>query len=390
MNAIPFRSRQAGALPHEAARQLEALVRETVATGASRQALLLRVSILPRDVAQPHHLRLAYEALEPLLAADRARLYVLPNGDAAMVWRGPAPAPLAASLERLRHLFTDDARADIAPDRLAHLLALPEGADILLAAAGASLAPPPPPAAPPPRAPLDLPALAALEAALAQADLSRFARRRPVCTHAPGQGFRLAWEKRVFCLRELADTLAPEYDLKREPWLFRRLTRTLDRRMMALLTAPQELRHAGPFALALNVASILSPDFLRFDAALPARLRGHVVIELRPEDVLDDTAAFLFAREFAQARGYRLVLGRATAAMAGAMPPAATGIDLVQLAWEQALPDMDLAALGLPADRLVLSGIDSADAMAWARDQGIVLQAGALVRPARARRLVPD
>lgn len=389
MNAIPFRTRGPGLAPpglepHEAARQLESLVRETTATGAMRQALLLRLSTLPRDLAQPHHLRLAHEALEPLMAADRARLFVLPTADAVMVWRGPAPALLAASKERLRHLFTDDSRATTAPDRLAVHLGLPEDAATLLAAAIAGSLPPA--AAPaPPRDPLDLAALAALEAALVRADLSRFARRRAICTLVPGQGFRLAWEKRVFCLLELAETLAPDRDLKAEPWLFRRLTRTLDRRMMALLTAPDELRLAGPFGVVLNVASILSSDFLRFDAALPARLRGQVVIELRPADILADTAAFLFAREFAQARGYRLLLGGITADLAGVLPPDATGIDLLQLTWDPVLANSENVVRSILPGRLVLGGVDSAEGLAWARGQGIALHEGRLVRPATAR-----
>ena len=57
-------------------------------------------------------------------------------------------------------------------------------------------------------------------------------------------------------------------DVQKDPWLFRRLTRTLDRRMLSLLASPGRIDVAyGPFALDLNVASLLSPEFLRFDAS---------------------------------------------------------------------------------------------------------------------------
>ena len=387
MNAIKLPPRRlplfrGGAAGAEAARQLEALVHEAVSSGTARQALLLRLSTLPRALAQPHHLRLAVEALEPLTTADRARLFVLPNDDAAIVWRGPAPAALADSLGRLRTLF-----ADTPPDRsvakIACHLGLPEEAELLLSAVAASRQPPPVMPAAAPRTPLDPPALAALEAALAGADLSRFARRRPVCTLAAGRGLKLAWEMRLFCLAELAETLAPDRDLLAAPWLHLRLTRVLDHRMMALLAAPQELHRAGPFGLALNIASILSPAFLRFDAALPARLRGQVVIALRPEDVLADPPAFLFARGFAQARRYRLLLAGLTPATAGAFPPAATGIDHLELAWRPELAATDLATLGLAARHIVLADIDSTAALDWARAQRIPLGTGTLARPTR-------
>ena len=363
----------------EAARQLESLIHQAIATSTARQALWLKLSNLPRALVQPHHLRLAVEALEPLTGADRARLFVLPNDDAAIVWRGPAPAALDEVRARLRTLFADGAIA--AP--IARHLALPEQAGVLLAAVAASRRPPAAPRPPAPQTPLDPADLTALEAALAGADLSRFARRRAVCAPTAGHSLVLAWEMRLFSLAELAETLAPDRDLKAAPWLFRRLTRTLDLRMMALLCAPQELHDAGPFGLALNIASILSPIFLRFDAALPARLRGQVVIALRPEDVLADPPAFLFARDFAQARGYRLLLSGITPAIAGAFPPVTTGIDHLQLTWHPDLAATTLAALGLPASHTVLGGVDSVAALDWGRDQGVALVTGPLVRETR-------
>lgn len=364
--------------PEEAARALVALVRETVATGTTRQALLLRLSHLPRGLAQRHHVQLALEALEPLTAADRARLFHLPGGDAVVVWRGPAPTLLAEARTRLATLF---AGHDLAADLVRHL-GLPEEADQLLTAAGAnpSLPPPAEPAAP--RAALDTQTLAALEAALGSADLSRFARRRPVCSLAPGAGLKPAWENRMLSLTELADTLVPGFDLEAAPWLFRRLTRILDLRMMALLAAPQELDGARPFALRLNIASVLSPAFLRFDGALPSRLRGKVVIALRPEDVLADPPAFLFARGFAHARGFRLLLGGLTPLLAPAFPAEASGFDYQELAWDPMLTGRSLAALGQLPGRTVLAGVDGAAALDWARSQAIGLVSGPFVRPA--------
>jgi hypothetical protein len=369
--------------PEEAAGALEALVREAVATGTPRQALLLRLSRLPRTM--PHHLRLAVEALEPLTAADRARLFLLPNGDAAVVWRGPAPTLLAEARTRLATLFAGIEGGDAATAHrmgaLAQHLGLPEQADLLLAAATASVQPPHPPATAAPRTPLDPATLATLEEALGSADLSRFARRRPVCAMVPGEGLKLAWETRVLSLTELAETLVPGFDLEAAPWLFRRLTRILDLRMMALLAAPQELDRARPFALRLNIASILSPAFLRFDSALPSRLRGKVVIALRPEDVLADPPAFLFARGFAHARGFRLLLGGLTQLLAPAFPAEPGGFDHLELAWDPVLDSTTLARLGLPAERVVLCGVDSAAAMDWARGQGITLVTGPFARP---------
>ena len=385
-------SRSAG--PMEDAAALAALVRESVASGIARRALLLRLSTLPRALARPHHLRLAREAVAPLALADRARCFTLPNTDLVLVWRGDTPAE-AAVLAALAHLFADEAESLPDPAALVACLRLPDEADRLLAAIDASR-PPPPPARR--RAAggrmLDLTTLAALEAALAGADMARFARRPPVGAWigtgvgagagtgvgtGVGTGFALAWERRALSVAELAETLVPAHDVRADPWLHRRLTRTLDRRLLALLAAPGELRGAAPFGLDLNVGSVLAPEFLRFDAALPPDLRGQVTLGLHAADAMADPAAFLFARDFARARHYRLLLRGAGAELLEVVPRAGLGLDLVQLRWSPALAAADPARLAEDAARIVLAGTDSAEALAWGKAVGIGLFRGALV-----------
>lgn len=365
----------------EDAAALETLVRSAAETGIARTALLLRLSSLPRSLARPHHLRLSREALAPLTVADRARWFSLPNGDLALVWRGSSPA-LDGVLATLGRLF---AGADSAPDmaELAEVMTLPDATDRLLAAIDDSRLPhsAPPPAPAIPGRDLDLPTLATLEAALARADMARFARRRPVCSWSEA-GFTLLWEHRLLSMAELAEALAPDHDLQAEPWLRRRLGRTLDRRLLALLAAPHELRDAAPFGLDLNVASLLGPDFLRFDAGLPPELRGQVTLTLDAADALADPAAFVFARDFAQSRQYRVILGGVAAGTLAVLPRAGFGVSLLRLAWSEALPTLDPDLLAGTADGLLLAGVDSKAALAWGRAAGIRLFQGAIVAPA--------
>ncbi|MDA8248819.1 MAG: hypothetical protein M0Z28_06525 [Rhodospirillales bacterium] len=352
---------------------LMARVASSAASGVARRALLLRLSRLPAAYARPHHLRLARAALDPLRTADRAETFDLPNTDTAVLWRGPGGGALQASLDAVTELFAGSADAAPGPESLCLVLDLPEQAETLLrlareSHAGQSAAP-----ARQALVPLDAAELAGLEAALARADLARFARRRPVWAVGTDGRVRLAWEKRVISVAELQAELAPGRALRAEPWLFQRLSRTLDRRMLALLAAPGELRAAGPFAIELSVASLLGAEFLRFDAVLPAALRGRVVIHLRAPDILGDLPAFLFAREFARARGYRLLLHGIGAELAPALPPARLGIDLTLIGWSSALAGTDPRALGVDPAMVVLGGAELPDALAWARRHGITL-----------------
>lgn len=355
------------------AQQLVRLIHECVTSGIARHAFVIHLSRLSGDGARPHHLRLARAALEPLAQADRARLYTLPNQDLVVVWRGTAETALVASRNAVEHLFADKENPPAAslweeldlPKRAERLLAIAEQRDVTLSTTK------PPPSAPP----LDPATLALVESGLAYADVARFVRRRQVCALQPNGSFRVQWEARKLAVDELVDSLIPGHAPQADPWLFRRLTRTLDRRMLALLAASGELADNRPFAINLNVTSVLAPAFLRFDTALPKGLRGQVTIGLLAADVLADPAAFLFAREFASSRSYRLLLHGVTADLLPMFPLDRIGMDFLQLRWSDAVAAMGGQVIE-DAGRIVLSHADTQQAVTWGRSHGITFFQG--------------
>ncbi len=145
--------------------------------------------------------------------------------------------------------------------------------------------------------------------------------------------------------------------------------------MLVQLSAPGELAEAPPFSLNLNVASLLAPEFLAFDAALPRALRGQVVIDLLPVDALADPASFAFARDFARARGYRLLMRCCTPSQLALLPAERLGVDLVQLRWTETLAGWTPPEW-LDTATVVLGRAAGPRARAWGRDAGVTLFAG--------------
>jgi hypothetical protein len=357
------------------AERLIALVHDCQRSGVSRQVLLVRTERLPPGLSRPHHLRLAEAALLPLLSANRALRFHLPGPQFAVTWRGDAETALLEVLRSLELLLSDPPPGTPPLEDLVFLYQLPQQADLLLEAL--KVTPDAAEGAEPPSLPaLDIETLAALEANLAQADVARFARRHPVWRLTDGPP-SIAWERRTLSVQELTAGLLPGCDVQKDPWLFRRLTRTLDRRMLALLASPGELAGVRPFTLDLNVASVLSPEFLRFDSALPAPLRGKVIIELMPADILADAASFVFARGFARARGYRLMLRNATPSLLRVLSLEALEVDHVQLRWTSALAEAKAEAVGaLSPGRMVMFRANDPAALDWGARAGIRLFQG--------------
>jgi len=189
-------------------RALAGLLEACEAAGVERQALVLSLSRLPPELARPHHIRLARAALDPLLAADRARLFHPTPTETVVVWRGDADAAVADSRRAVAYLFADAIGADATgpdatgpdatgpdatgPDAtgLTEHLVLPRDATQLrrlarLPADEPEVAPEP---AGPALPPMDMPALALLEARLAHADVARFSHRRAIRRLSPTVG----------------------------------------------------------------------------------------------------------------------------------------------------------------------------------------------------------
>jgi hypothetical protein len=380
MGAVPDRRRprmQSPAYPDDMV-GLRELVQKTALAATQRRALLLHTDRLPHALAKPQHQRLARAAIEGLTQADRAQPFELSRGRIAIVWRDRGGRELDTAMAAISHLLADLPESQALPlGQLASVYDLPEQADWLLdelrensplAAAND---------AGPSRAP-DIAMLARLEQTLAQADISRFIRWRPIL-RLNGMAQVTAWEERYVAAHDIAATLCPDRRIKADPWLFRRLTRSFDRRMLASMSSPQDMRDSGPFALNLNVGTLLGPEFLRFDAALPATLRGEVTLKLSAPDILSDPAGFVFARNFANTRGYKLLLRHGSAALLALFDIGAAELDYVEMPYTPTLAaDPDSARLLLPARvQTVLTGVTSPQAIAWARTHGFPLVRGA-------------
>ena len=359
---------------------LAELVRTSVASGVSRRALLLRTDCLPESSSRSEQMRSARAALAPLTNADRAARHDLPSGRLVISWKADPARLLDQAMDGLGRLLQANPIDAPSLQELVGLYELPSEGEALLTAAttglhiiGVETNPPPEPQAnvAPTLQPLEPAELGRLEQSLAGTDLSRFARRRPVC-HFDGQTAQLAWEERSLSIPELIDTVAPGRDARSDIWLFRRLTRVLDRRMLSILSDPKELRGAGPFNLTLNVASVLSPEFLRFDAALPAAFRSRLVISFLPVDIASDAAAFGFARNFARGRSYRVCLRAVSKRLLAALDLEALDLDFIQLIWS---PDLaELPALPPAGNaRWIVGQPCTQEAVEWGRKHGISL-----------------
>ena len=146
------------------------------------------------------------------------------------------------------------------------------------------------------------------EEALSRVDLSSFTRRQPVCALVEDAKPETVFTEVFVSIADLRETLMPGTDFGANPWLFQRMTQTLDRRVMSQMSRKEDksLMRDG-FSVNLNVATLLSEEFLTFDDNF-APSASDIVLEVRLEDIFADLSAFTFARDFVHERGYRICI----------------------------------------------------------------------------------
>jgi hypothetical protein len=369
-----------------------------------RRAVHIRLSKLRPYNRRKHHMRIAASTFDPLVRDYDGALFRLFNNDLVIICNGADVADMDHAVLHLRYLFAEDPFIkndeagniqfctwfDLEDDYAdLHELAL------RMVSARSQLErdrkESPTPVAKKEDAekmPLDPPNLAAIEEAIAQADLSTIIRHQPICAVTRDRKPEPAFNEIFTSIAMLCETLMPGIDIQANPWLFQDLTQHLDRRMISYLAQNGEAAQGQPFSVNLNVSTLLSPEFLDFDEKLNKGTRGGIVIELQLFDVYADLGSFLFARDFLHERGYKFCLDATTHMSLPLIDREELGFDLVKLLWNDDLADqlsgprgrtLRLAAEKVGPERLILAHCDSEQALEVGESLGITLYQGYLL-----------
>lgn len=370
------------------------------------RAVHLQLSQLEPRNRRHFKLHLAASAFGNLLQRFKGELFQLTHGDIFYLWHGDSTAEVQQVVLGLRYLFSDDALIkaggdDIdpadAPDfdtarvgaaikpRFCSWFELKCEYDTLCLRVQQSVAEADGPSTGldvERRRPLDPAQLATIETRLATMSLSGLIRRQPICAVLPGAAPRALFTEVHVAIRKLSEVL--DVDLTADLWLFQRLGESLDRRLMSSL-AHGVKDPAGPISVNLRLATLLSPEFLKFDDAYRKHHSGSVVIELQLIDIFAELGGFLFIREFLRDRGYLVCIDGLHHLHLPVIDRKRLGADMVKIIWSPdlldavngaQLIDFKAAIKRTGVDRVVLCRCDTADAVNWGQAVGIRLFQG--------------
>lgn len=315
-----------------------------------RCAVYLRLSVLVNEATPAQHMRIAVSVFETGIQGLEGELFVLDNFDVVFIGLDNQLTALRKAVDKVEFLLQGDPLADKLrkaqgfsswydlsidyDDFLGHIrqAAVDEEQRRLNRGVLENRS-----SRRQPRQELDLGGLAELERALASADISSLVRQQAVC--AIGKNMRPTRILTEFftSIRDVEKVLSPDTDLTQNRLLFQYLTQILDRRMLAHLKQNSSRRLGRYISINLNVASLISPSFLSFDADLPVGVRGKIILELQQADVYADLRAYSFGRDLARQQGYKLCLDGVTRHSLSLIDRERLGMDFVKLQWNDEL-----------------------------------------------------
>lgn len=336
-----------------------------------RKIVHLHLSALRPFNRREQHIRTAANSFEGFVANLSGQIFVLKNADIFFIYKNEIHVQVETIVQRVRFLFNDDpliaeehelgqsfadwydAEADF--DTVFKLVQTSANAEekrrnVVRSKMDSRAAL---------RAkqeegePLTPSVLARVETALERADLSNLVRRQFVCEIDDQMVPTELFSELFISIKDLRETMLPGVNLLANRWLFQHLTETLDKRMLAMLKKTDGIPISGDISFNINVATLLSKEFEKFDDTVAASRRGTMIIELQKEDIFSNLPSYTFAREFVHDRGYKICLDGMTLQTINMIRHERLHVNMVKLVWHPELVDG-----GDPVRKIIQSIVD--------------------------------
>ncbi|WP_417316636.1 hypothetical protein [Emcibacter sp.] len=253
------------------------------------------------------------------------------------------------------------------------------------------VAPPPAPAKPvtrpkyeqifkeaeiPPMGPVELDKL---ERSLRNIDMSHMISTQDACVVVSESEPQTVFTELFVSVDEISKKILPGYDLLADKWLFQRLTRTFDSKLMALLTSgygdPSIVR-----SINTNVDTVLSAEFDRFVEDYKEISVQPLILEMKLFDVLSDVTAYYEAQKKLSGHAWKISIDAMDLQSIGILDRRLLNVDFLKIYWHKSYPrlmqDRDKRALietlkSHGRMRIILCHCDSRQAVRFGQDMGL-------------------
>ena len=314
------------------------------------RAVHIHLSRLKPFHRRDYHIRVATNTFESYVKLFVGRIFVLSNNDLLFIWKDKTISDVEPGVETLRYLFRDDPVAQDESEETGFCTWYnlnTEFQEFLLLCRYMSES-----AQKQQRRdmageqkfqlqPINADNLAQLEETIHTADLSAHIRQQPVCVLSKNNGGELhpVFDEFFVSIAELRDAVMPNIDLASNKWLFQHMTEVLDKRMLNYLCKRTFKTHASSFSINLNLATLTSREFERFDEIVRKGWPGNVILEFNQVDLFSNLETYLRLRDEFHERGYRILIDNLTVESLSFVDRTSLKADFIKIAWREEMTD---------------------------------------------------
>ena len=235
--------------------------------------------------------------------------------------------------------------------------------------------------------PITLEEMAKLERSMQMFDLSPFLFNQAIANIGRNAEEDMAYFELYISIKLLQERLCPDYDITANKWLFNYFTANLDQSVLRALNHGLSFMRGRRIGININLSTVISTGFVKFDERLPLDFRGQVVLEISKGDLIENLSLFNEVVEFAQDRRYQI-------AVDGLNPFWVTNFDLeylnadyAKIFWSNDMLEMDPTFEKYFIERIqeqdrckfILARCDSVSSLVYAHKVGITMVQGRAV-----------
>ncbi|MCW2243652.1 EAL domain-containing protein [Azospirillum canadense] len=235
--------------------------------------------------------------------------------------------------------------------------------------------------------PITLEEMAKLERAMQMFDLSPFLFNQAIANIGRSADEEMAYFELYISIKLLQERLCPDYDITANKWLFNYFTANLDQSVLRALNHGLSFMRGRRIGININLSTVISTGFVKFDERLPIDFRGHVVLEISKGDLIENLTLFNEVVEFAQDRQYQIAVDGLNPFWVTNFDLEYLNVDYAKIFWSSDMLEMDPTFEKYFMDRIneqdrckfILARCDSVSSLVYAQKVGINMVQGRAV-----------
>ena len=150
--------------------------------------------------------------------------------------------------------------------------------------------------------------------------------------------YRRLFDEYFVAVKDLSQNFDRNIDLDGNKWLFLYLTQSLDKKTMSSFMVSDIKNRAGKISLNLNLSTINSADFINFEQYIKS-LGQRIIVEVQPIDVLNNMRLYFNVKEKLHKLGHEVLLDATSLEMLTSLNVAALEVDYIKLFWHDLMDE---------------------------------------------------